>query len=440
MLIQFTLENIRSFRDRATFSLLSSALSSRSPELAGAVFSPKPDLALLTSAAIYGANASGKSNLVTALSFMRWFVMNSVRALEADAPIPVDLFRLAEPPHPTTATLEVVFLLAGVEYRYGFELGERHVVAEWLHARTSQREKTLFTRQHGKFKLGAEFRREGHGLADKTRHNALFLTVAAQFGGPVSCQVVQWFKAIRLMSGLDDESPRTHTIAGLRDPARRQRTLDLLHKFDLDIEDLELIKHPLADGQETVKTIRRTRDAAGAPGRAVRFDLADESQGTQKIFALTGPLLDVLDGPGGPGGGGLMVLDEFDARLHPLLSRTILRQFNTPAANPHHAQLIITTHDTTLLNKETLRRDQIWFTEKDTSAGTHLFSLAELKVRNDASFDKDYATGRYGAIPFLRAPFPQAPLPQDPRNSRRPPAEPRAPHASPRAPKQPTRP
>ena len=164
-----------------------------------------------------------------------------------------------------------------------------------------------------------------------------------------------------------------------------------------------------------------TRNTASAPDTdrpIVRFDLGDESQGTQKVFALAGPLLDVL------GGGGLMILDEFDARLHPLLSRTILRQFNTAASNPQHAQLVLTTRDTTILNKETLRRDQVWFTEKGRDAGTRLFSLAELKVRNDASYAKDYVTGRYGAIPFVR-------------NIDLPRADPRAPSASPRASKHP---
>lgn len=420
MLIQFTLENFRSFRELGTFSMVASALGSRGATLDGAVFSPKPDLRLLTSAAIYGPNASGKSNLVHGLAFMRWLVLNSVRELDTDAPIPVQPFLLADPPA-TTTTLEVVFLLAGVEYRYGFALDARRVVAEWLHARTSQREKTLFTRDRGAFKLGAEFKREGHGLPDKTRPNALFLTVAAQFDGATSGRIVQWFKAIRLMSGLDDESPRTHTIAGLRDPQRRQQTLALLQKFDLDIDGLELATHPHADTQDTVKTLHRLRPAASAPDTdrpIVRFDLGDESQGTQKVFALAGPLLDVL------GGGGLMILDEFDARLHPLLSRTILRQFNTAASNPQHAQLVLTTHDTTILNKETLRRDQVWFTEKGRDAGTRLFSLAELKVRNDASYAKDYVTGRYGAIPFVR-------------NIDLPRADPRAPSASPRASKHP---
>lgn len=396
MLIEFTLENFRSFRDRASLSLVASSLTSRSPDLAAASFTAKPGLELLTGAAIYGPNASGKSNLVNALGFMRWFVLNSVRALEADAAIPVDLFRLAATPRATPATLEVVFLIAATEYRYGFTVDATHVVAEWLHARTSQREKTLFTRDRGVFKLGAEFKREGHALPAKTRDNALFLTVAAQFDGPIATLVSAWFKAIHLMSGLDDAGPRTRTITSLRDPGRRQRTLALLQQFDLDIDDLEIEPHPHADSHEAIKTVRRTRHIDGSPGTPVRFDLADESQGTQKIFALAGPFLDVLTT------GGLVVIDEFDARLHPLLARAILRQFTSATANPHHAQLVVTTHDTTILNKETLRRDQIWFTEKDRSANTRLFSLAELKVRNDASFDKDYITGRYGAIPFLR--------------------------------------
>lgn len=415
MLIQFQIENFRSFREEATFNMLASKLTSRSAELdEGTVREPKPGLRLVTSAAIYGANASGKSNLVLALAFMSWFVANSARELHRSDRIPVDLFKLRERPTRKTAKFEVVFLCGQTEYRYGFAADERRVAQEWLFAREKTRERTLFTRDGATFELGPSFRREGQGLPEKTRDNALFLTVVAQFNGTVAGEISTWFRSINLVSGVHDLSARLHTIERIRDARERGLALELLRRFDLGIEGLELEHRPPADapttlpeemrtmllshsaGQDVVKTVHRAFKADGRPGKEVRFDLDDESQGTQKLFALAGPLLEALRGPR------LLVIDEFDARLHPILSRMIIQLFNSRASNPHHAQLVIATHDTSVLHKDMFRRDQIWFTEKDKGANSHLYSLAEFKVRNDASFAKDYIQGLYGAVPFIR--------------------------------------
>jgi hypothetical protein len=403
VLLQFQIENFRSFRERATFSMVASKLSSRHGVLdEDTTFEPRPDLRLLTSAAIYGANASGKSNLVKALAFMRWFVLNSNRALQSGEAIPFDPFRLSEEPSRTTSGFEITFLLDGVEYRYGFDAGADAVATEWLYARRASRERTLFEREGSEIRLGPDFKKEGHGVADKTRDNALFLTTVAQFNGPTAAAVLQWFRSLRIMSGLEDLGAKLQTIAAIHDPAERAATVALLRGFDLGVESLELETRPHAEkyarpGDDAgVKTIRRAFHADGRPGRAIPFDLEDESEGTQKVFALTAPLRDALR-DGRP-----VIIDEFDARLHPVLSRAIVRLFNSRATNPHHAQLVIVTHDTSILNKDTFRRDQIWFAEKDPRAGTDLYSLAEYAVRNDASFDKDYMMGRYGAIPFVR--------------------------------------
>jgi hypothetical protein len=120
-----------------------------------------------------------------------------------------------------------------------------------------------------------------------------------------------------------------------------------------------------------------------------------ESEGTQKLFAMAGPLVDTLEN------GRILVIDELDARLHPLITREIISLFNSNQTNPHNAQLIFMTHDTNILSHKFFRRDQIWFAEKDKFGATHLYSLAEYKIRNDASFENDYIQGRYGAVPFI---------------------------------------
>lgn len=418
VLIQFQVENFRSFRERATFSMLASKLSSRDPSLdSNTIFEPRPDLRLLTSAAVYGANASGKSNLIKAIAFMRWFVLNSNRSLQSGEMIPIDPFRLSDPPTHTPSFFEITFVVGDVEYRFGFEADDQHVAVEWLYARRANRERTLFEREGRDIHLGPDFRKEGHGVGEKTRDNALFLSTVAQFNGPTATAVVRWFQSLRIMSGLDDLGARIQTVAALHDPVERAAAVTLLRGFDLGIESIEiesgglaerfpsslpaelrvaLEKYARAVDDDRVKTVRHALFADGRPGRAVTFDLEDESEGTQKIFALTSPLRDALR-HGWP-----LIIDEFDARLHPVLSHAIIRLFNSRDSNPRHAQLIVATHDTSILNKSTFRRDQIWFTEKDSRAGTDLYSLAEYKVRNDASFDKDYMMGRYGSIPFVR--------------------------------------
>jgi uncharacterized protein len=146
----------------------------------------------------------------------------------------------------------------------------------------------------------------------------------------------------------------------------------------------------------SIKTYHRRFDAANQHVDKVVFNLDEhESEGTKKLISLSGPLVDTLQR------GRILIVDELDARLHPLLTQKIIRLFNDPRSNPNHAQLIFATHDTNLLDNHLLRRDQIWFTEKDRQGASHLYSLADFKVRNDASFEKDYIQGRFGAIPYL---------------------------------------
>jgi hypothetical protein len=146
----------------------------------------------------------------------------------------------------------------------------------------------------------------------------------------------------------------------------------------------------------SIQTIHRKFDGEGNSVSTELFDLDDqESEGTQKVFALAGPLVDTLKN------GKVLIIDEFDARIHPLISRAIVELFNSNESNSNNAQLIFMTHDTNLLSNRLFRRDQIWFTEKNRYGATDLYSLAEYKIRNDASFESDYIKGRYGAIPYI---------------------------------------
>ncbi len=420
MLVEFRVGNYRSFRDLTTLSMIAAQLRSKDSKLdQNNVFQIPGAPPLLTTAAIYGPNASGKSNLIRAFHFMRSFVLGSTKETRAIGAIDVESFRLHTKTIDQPSHFEVVFVAGGKRYRYGFEVTKERVEEEWLFYVPRTREARLFERWGDEIKLGPSFK-EGRGLVDKTRPNALFLSVAAQFNGPIAQQIVQWFQHMGVISGIQDLDIRVYTMRRfLDDPNAAKEITALIKRLDLGIVDLNVQEAPVArealpeglpeavqdallalmDASSmklTVATSHPIYDEQGKRANVVDFDLdTHESEGTKKLFALAGPLVDTLKN------GRVLVVDELDARLHPLLTREIVSLFNSPRTNPKHAQLIFTTQDTNLLDNRFLRRDQVWFTEKDRQGASHLYSLVEFKVRNDAAFEKDYVRGRYGAIPYL---------------------------------------
>jgi len=420
MFIEFKAGNFRSLCEPMVLSMVATHLSARNKALDRDNVVPlRDDLALLKTAAIYGPNASGKSNLVRALRFMRDFVLESSRESQAGDPIPVEPFLLREDTVGAPSSFEIVFDLKGVQYRYGFELDAHHVHAEWLFSRQSSRERTLFERGFQTFVLGPDFRKEGKGLDERTRPNALFLSVVAQWNGELAKRLVAWFRRLQILTGTLDGQGRDESRHQLEaEGPERAALIRLVKSLDLGIEDLRaedprdvgftleeigerLMRHgglvsPPSYPPAPVRTIHLRRSAQGDATTPVEFDLdKHESDGTQKLFALAGVILGALRR------GELLVVDELDIRLHPLMTCELIRLFHDPATNPHHAQLVFTTHDTNLLGIDLFRRDQVWFAEKDRTGATHLYSLAEFKVRSDASFEKDYIRGKFGAIPFL---------------------------------------
>ena len=430
MLIEFTVRNYRSFKDDATLSLEATSLTSRDKRVDEGTIFEVNGLRLLTGAAIYGANASGKSNLAKAFVFMQSFIRNSSNNSQAGDPINVEPFALHTETRELPAEFEMSFIMDGTQYRYGFAVSPTHVTREWLYTIRERREVRLFTREEQDITLSPTFKAEGMGITDKTRDNALFLSVVAQFNGTISKSILQWFQKCQLISGLHDIesfSLTNHTIRSLSKSSHKTNIVRLIKGLDVDIDDIQLREpqldmhlHVRSDIPDELKalfesfnqftesdivkqyplqrpsTAHAIYNENGEKVDTAVFDMElHESEGTKKLFALATLLLDVLRE------GQILIIDEFDARLHPNISREIVRLFNTAKTNPHHAQLVFMTHDTHLLDRELLRRDQIWFVEKDRYGASHLYSLAELKVRNDASFERDYITGRYGAIPFL---------------------------------------
>ena len=445
MLIQFSVANYRSFKDEVTFSMLASSLKAKHPELNKKnLFAAHGGVNLLTSAAIYGANASGKSNLIAAMSFMRHFVIHSANVKEeGDAEgIEVEPFRLSTETDTEPSFFEVVFIAKEQRYRYGFEVTAERVEAEWLYVAPKARESKLFEREGDKITLGEKFKSEGRDLAERTRPIALFLSVCAQFKGEIAEEVLDWFRSLGITTGLmdRDNSMRRFTERMFRDKDSAKAIDTLLTQLDLGIEAIQVEKmtiptpnlQPLPDDapeelrrlhnearkleaalesiqealgeiadfssgeREVVRTVHRKVGDGDQSNMEELFDLDEhESEGTKKLFSLSGPLVDTLKR------GDVLIIDELDARLHPLLTKEIVSLFNDPVRNSKHAQLVFATQDTNLLDNHVLRRDQIWFVEKDRQGASYLYSLAEFKVRNDATYEKDYILGRYGAIPFL---------------------------------------
>jgi len=419
MLIEFSVGNFRSFKTPVTLSMVAAKIHSRDRQVdQNNTIHVDDDLTLLASAGIYGANASGKSNLIQAFQFVRWFVLNSSKATQAGDRINIVPFRLAVETEKQPSFFELVFLIGKTTYRYGFEVDSEQVVSEWLFHAPFGKEARLFIREENEIHLARAFK-GGASSKNLTRPNALFLSVAAQFNSETARQVLGWFQSLRLISGLDDASYSGFTVSQFtRDEAFRQEIIRLIKKSNVDIDGVitektnqadlklpanlpselkDLILKRMAGTDEVIsfKTLHTKWGANGLPESSEVFSLADESEGTQKLFLVLGPFIDTLSR------GSLLVIDEIEARLHTQLTNMLVNLFNSKSTNPNGAQLIFATHDTNLLSNKLFRRDQIWFVEKDVQGASHLYSLVELKVRNDASFEKDYLEGRYGALPLL---------------------------------------
>ncbi|GAB3804379.1 ATP/GTP-binding protein [Spirosoma humi] len=418
MLIEFSLANFLSIKDRQTLRLDASSISEHREQLINA-----GRYQLIRSAVVYGANASGKSNVLKAMEVMNRIVTTSA-ARSSTAEIEIEPFQLSTETEGKPSYFEILFLLDNLRYRYGFEVDRKSVKAEWLFVARKEREKPLFLREADKIEVFKDFK-EGKGLEERTRDNALFLAICDQFNGIVAKQIMIWFNRWLVVSGLGHESYRKILFRLLDAPTIRERLLNLMSLLNLGFSDIILQKEEidveneylsrfseesqrkifdLVKGEFTtgIKTIHQKYDDRNNSVGNVIFDLdTNESAGTNKFFDLLVPIYLVLYD------GGIIIVDELDAKLHPLMTQAIIRLFNQPELNPKNAQLIFATHDTNLLSAKLFRRDQVYFTEKDQYGATSLYSLVEYqeedgtKIRKDRSFEEDYIQGRYGAIPFI---------------------------------------
>lgn len=394
MLIQFSVGNFLSFKEQSTLSLVASALKDIQILSEDVIFNiGETDLALLKSATIYGANASGKSNFIKALDFFKWYVINSSKDIQAGERVNVESFRLSSSTVEEPSYFEAIFCNTEYQYRYGFETDENMVHSEWLYQKANKKrakEVELFYRDEDGFNIHSKFI-IGKELINKqmVRTNALLLSVAAQFNDAVAVEIVKWLNDTTIISGSNEKNIWDSAAIRLDDLKMKQRIVDFSRYADLGIENIEKVNNAII-------SMHTQYDDEGNEVKLINFPFKkNESEGTIKYFSLAYPIIDALDN------GKRLIIDEFDSKMHPLLTCRIIALFNSKETNPKNAQLIFTTHDTNLLSASIFRRDQIWFTQKDRFGATELYSLAEYKVRNDASFEKDYLSGKYGAIPIM---------------------------------------
>lgn len=419
MLVQFTVGNFLSFNERRTLTLGAKGIS----ELKTNVSSFKSEN-ILRSAVIYGANSSGKSNLIKALDRMRDVVLTSVKLNDSDD-LDYSPFLLSTEAEFQPTFFEIVFWQDSTRYRYGFEYNLDCIENEWLFTgKSGKNEKPLFIRTNEGIGVTDRFK-EGEKNESKTNDNRLFVSLVAQLGGAISKKVLEFFNDYNVLSGLEHNDYTGFTTRMLhKNSDGCDESLKLYQKLKLGFreitaEESEFNPNELPDfisGKTKTKIIKDLTGKKGVrlktlhnkfdnKGNIVDFVVFDkernESQGTNKIIDLSGPIFDTLSL------GKILIIDELDAKLHPLITIRIVELFNNPETNPNNAQLIFATHDTNLLGEELFRRDQIWFTEKDEREQTDLYSLADFKlpdgskVRNDSSLEKNYIRGRYGAIPFI---------------------------------------
>jgi AAA15 family ATPase/GTPase len=392
MLIEFRVSNFRSLRDEQVLSMVASkdkTLASTHTVPTGVTAAP----ALLRSAAIYGPNAGGKSNLIKALQYMRGVVVESATIAPSQT-FGVQPFRLDTASAGLPTEFEVTFLLDGVRYQYGFAMTAERIVGEHLLVYKAFKPQHWFTRRHDAttgrdvYDFGPALKGQKSVWESATRSNALFLSMAVQLNSEQLAPVFDWFaRQLVIFNEHATLNPRV-TLQMLRDPAAKRSICTFLNAADISIADIDVVTRD--DDQDELRFKHTT-----SKGEAV-FGMGDESSGTRNLLFMIGPILDIVRN------GLTLVVDEFDTSLHTLLVRRIIQLFHDTALNTRGAQLIFTTHDTSLLDAHDLfRRDQVWFVEKDRDQASRLYSLTEFSPRKGEALERGYLMGRYGGLPLL---------------------------------------
>lgn len=415
MLLRFRLENSRSFRDEGEISLIQSAL--KGPDVAARNVAAFDDLKALPCAVIYGANASGKSNLLRGFSFFRRMVLASHREGSPEGGVPRVPFALkrgrTEP-----SRFEADVVVDEVRYTLGFSCNDEQFTEEWLYSYPEGKKRVLYERIGSEVNFGGKFTGPKRQLVDFMRPNSLFISTATQNDHPELSKIVSYLQSYSLFfstsvsdyhvhqkldgADIDDRVLVFLKFIGSGVVNARYQSVAIsqeARKFTEEIAKVfqESLGEPDGFTEELLKRDERKILELGHSGEGDEtyfLGLSRESSGTRRLIVLLSDVFRALDS------GAPILIDELDASLHTLASEEILKLFLNRRTNPRGSQIIVTTHDTNLLSAHWLRRDQIWFCERNEFGGSEVYSLSELKSRASDNFERGYLEGRYGAIPY----------------------------------------
>ena len=408
MLLEFRVRNYRSIRDEQALNLIASGdkeLAATHLAYTGLKSAPHA----LRTVVVYGPNASGKSSLLRALDYMRAVVAESATVIQPGQTYNVQPFKLDTATAHQPTEFEITFLLSGVRHQYAFAMTPQRIVSESLLVYRSSKPTQLFSRQHidgDDYEFSTYLTGPRKLWQESTRPNALFLSMAAQLNSEQLSPVFNWIvRNITFLPAGATVLP-DFTTALLATEQGRVSIRDFLSAADISIADVQVVPRKgmqaqwvmgasgLQASQEEREFLMPVFEHKTPKGSA-KFELHDESEGTQRLYGLIAPVLDCLRE------GRVLVVDELDSSLHTLLVRRLVDMFQTPELNSNGAQLIFSTHDTSLLDHTLFRRDQIWFTEKDADQATRLYPLTDFSPRKQEALERGYLAGRYGAVPFF---------------------------------------
>ena len=413
MMLRFSVSNHLSIRDSQELLFPASSLKDQTYGLIEC--RAVPSGFVVPTVVLYGANASGKSNMVDAFTTMRTMVLHSHIRGEPNGGVPRRPFRLDPASFQTRSHFEIDFVFDDVHHRYGFEAGDESFESEWLYAFPKSYRRTLFERKGSEYRFGRWLKGRNDTIAALTRSNSLYVSAAAQNGHEYLSMVYEYFRSMRIVRNIS--VPGSMVSARLAAEEPDPRVIDFLEKLNTGVVGYRKNETVLSDVERTLKreitAITRKfsedeiivegnldRDIAielahrDCDGKTVYFELDQESAGTRRLLVLLAQVFRTLD-DGVP-----LFIDELDASLHTHACKSVLDLFGSPETNPKGAQVVATSHDTNLMSLPNLRRDQLWFIEKDSSGATRLYPLTDYKVRKGDNVGRWYLEGRYGATPI----------------------------------------
>lgn len=426
MLIEFKFTNYRSFRDEAVLSMEATGLGTLKKSII-----EYGSYKLLPSVAIYGKNGGGKSNVIRAFWLAVQFIKNAQRTQHENALIPVSPFLLDDYSQSRETAFEFTYVVNKIKYIYGFSATKNRIVREYLFHAPKGQKAVVFNREGKKYTF-TEDKAKRKLISEAVADNQLFFSIACTMNDTACVNAMRWFREYVLFSRDYSDIPR-QLLEYSNDKNMLRAISDYAKAADVGIEEMQFdinseefsegmtisdslpmgirtalidFMHVLSEtsnnsevklrmGEVTATAFHRGKTSSGK-SELFSLELSDESDGTRKLMSIAPAIESVLNN------GGILLVDELDKELHPILVAYIVSKFQNKQSNPNGAQMVFTTHDTDLMNEEIMRKDQLYFVDKDNNSGvSELYSISEFATRTSENIRKGYLAGKYGATPDL---------------------------------------